>query len=97
MRGRTGLSRASRTPGERCARRTRLYKAGLGGWVTSVCLGSDRVTSLLPPDVYGAAYDRFAVSTAVRRAGSIPGGGGGGRGIEEAPNPSELVQWSLPN
>ena len=66
--------RASRTPGERCAEEPGLYKAGLGGWATSVCLGSDWVTSLRisPQTCTGLLTTVFAVPAAVRRASSIP-------------------------
>ena len=46
MRGRTGLSPGEPYPGREVSRRTGLCKAGLGGRVTSVCLGSDWVTPL---------------------------------------------------
>ena len=54
--------------------RTGLYKAGLGGWAASVCLGSDWVTSLriYPQTCTGLLTTAFAVPAAVRRAGSIP-------------------------
>ena len=54
--------------------RTGLYNAGLGGWATSVSLGSDCVTSLRisPQTCTGLLTTAFAVPAAVRRAGSIP-------------------------
>ena len=74
MRGRTGLSPGEPYPGREVRGRTRLYKAGLGGWATSVCLGSDLVTPLRisPQTCTGLLMTDFAVSTAVRRAGSLP-------------------------
>ena len=74
VRGRTGLSPGEPYPGREVRGRTGLYKAGLGGWANSVCLGSDWVTPLRtsPQTCTGLLMTDFAVSTAVRRAGSLP-------------------------
>ena len=55
VRGRTGFSQGEPYPGREVRGRTGLYKAGLGGWATSVCLGSDWVTPfrISPRRVWG--------------------------------------------
>ena len=72
--GRTGFSPGEPYPGREVRGRTGLYKAGLGGWTNSVCLDSDWVTPLRisPQTCTGLLTTDFAVSTAVRRAGSLP-------------------------
>ena len=74
--GRAGVqlyadARGMAIPGREVRGRTGLYKAGLDGWVASVCLGSDWVT---PQTCTGLLTTTFAVPDAVLSAGSIPVG-----------------------